>query len=147
MAGREFLKGEKKNITRRSEFLFWLQHTWEEGRREVRQHLKKEVKLLKTAKRVTRKPRRKETQTERWDQNGNENMKVSYNVFTPPPPAPLTHLHTLSLSLTLSLSWALSLSLSLPSVFIIQDATPVVYGYVRFMSFLAPSSVCARVCV
>lgn len=35
-------------------------------------------------------------------------------------------------------------SLSLPSIFIIQDATPVVYGYVRFMSFLAPSRGCVR---
>ncbi len=87
-----------------------------------------EVGLKKKA-RVTRKPRGKDTK-----------CKLKYEGTLPCFYTPHQH-HSHSLSLSLELS------LPLLSIFIIQDATPVVYGYVRFMSFLAPSSVCVRVCV
>lgn len=57
----------------------------------------------------------------------NENNKVFCNLFLPPAQQ---QLHP-------------SPSTCLLSICIIQDATAVVYSYVRFMSSLEPSSVCA----
>lgn len=58
-------------------------------------------------------------------------MKVSSTAFTPRP-AQLAHLHILSLT---SLYFYYS-----------GRCTPVVYGYARFMRFLAPNSVCVWMC-
>lgn len=107
---------------------------------EAQKRLKIDLKLLKRVKAWQQTP---EGQGHR--ERGETKMEMKIWRCLTSTPAPFTHLHTLSLPpLCLFLS---PLSLSLPSIFIIQDASPVVYGYVRFMSFLAPSSVCVRVCV
>lgn len=97
---------------------------------EAQKRLKIEFKLLKWSKAWQQTP-----EWQRHRERGETKMEMKIWRCLTSTPALFTHLHHPLLAPPL------------PSIFIIQDASPVVYGYVRFMSFLAPSSVCVRVCV